>query len=219
MERRSKILVYCLIILVVQSCCWFKKCDECFEDANLWFPDQVTNVEIARSYGPTYVSGVYYPSGTIVGVTNNVYTFNEFFSVKRYMPEVGQQVTFFWNRNTPPNFTSLEEGEMITYYKTVVNQRVDNSLECVFQEVEEVKSILDVKVRTVNGEIEGTRTVEKTIFNIPSGKYGTFNFEFEFFACGNYEFDITLDPEGQLNETSIIDNNYLEVIPNFGSCD
>ena len=215
----KKVSVVILYILL-QSCCWFQDdCDTCFEDANLWFPETVTNVEITRTFQPTFIGNQFYPNGTSVGVYNNVLVYNEFFSVTKYVQGINQNVIFFWNRDTPPNFASLEEGEVVTYYKTVVNRRLDNSIECSFANVEEVKSILEVRVRTNDtGEIIGQREVEQTIFNIPSGQYGTFNYSFEFLACGNYEFDIQIDPEGQLSETSINDNNYSEVQENFGFC-
>ncbi len=215
---RSSLVVICSLLF--GSCCWIDpdSCEDCFEDANLWFPDFVYNVKITQTFIPTYVGGSFYPQGTVVFV-NQQGAFNEFFSVKKYAPAIGREAIFFWNRDVPPNFFSLEDGERITYYKTVVNTRQDNSIECVFAEVEEVKSILDVRVRSnENGEIIGTRKVEKTIFNIPSGKYGTFDFTFDFIACGNYEFDIQIDPEGQLSETSVIDNNYSEAQEDFGFC-
>lgn len=215
-----KICIIAIFMITINSCCLIdpNSCEECFEDANLWFPIYVYNVEIARSLTPTYVNGVYYPNGTVISA-GNMATYNEFFSVVKYEPFLGQNVTFFWNRNTPPGFTNLLDGEHITFYKTVVNTRQDNSIDCLFQEVEEVKSILEVRVRTNDtGEIIGTRQVERTIFNIPSGQYGTFDFTFEFISCGNYEFDIQIDPEGQLNETSITDNNYSETQQDFGFC-
>lgn len=203
------------------GCCWFDpdECKDCFEDPNLFFPNFVTNVEITRTFQPTFLGFQYFPNGVSIGVFNNTIAFNEFFSVTRFVPELNQNVIFFWNRDTPPNFTNLNSGELVTYYKSVFNTRQDNSLECIFADVEEVTSVLDVRVRANdNGEIIGTRRVEKTIFNIPSGQYATFNFEFEFIACGNYEFDIQIDPEGQLSETSVIDNNYSETQENFGFC-
>ena len=97
----------------------------------------------------------------------------------------------------------------------MVNQRLDNSIDCVFQTVEEVSSILDVKIRAQDGEEVGRRTVEKTIFNIPAGQYATFSFEFEYLICGNYEFNIEIDPSGRLSETTVKDNNFSEVKTDF----
>ncbi|MEM5565372.1 hypothetical protein WNY78_09660 [Psychroserpens sp. AS72] len=223
MERKcllNKKIGIVIFFTLLQSCCWFNDdCDECFEDANLWFPETVTNIEITRTLQPTFIGNQFYPNGTSVGVFNNVFVYNEFFSVTKYVQGINQNVIFFWNRDTPPNFSNLEDGEIVTYYKTVVNRRFDNSLECAFANVEEVKSILEVRVRTNDtGEIIGQREVEQTIFNIPSGQYGTFHYSFEFLACGNYEFDIQIDPEGQLSETSVNDNNYSEVQEDFGFC-
>ena len=73
-------------------------------------------------------------------------------------------------------------------------------------------------MRSENGDIVGERIVEETIFEIPSGGSAFFNFEFVFFQCGIYEFNIEIDPDGQLTETSIIDNNFSDVHPNFGNC-
>lgn len=218
MEFKYRILGSVFLCLLLQACCWFKECDECFEDANLWFPDQVTSIEIERTYVPTTINGQYHQFGTSIGVYNGVYAFNEFFAVTRFDSQINQNVKHFWNRDTPPSFANLEEGEIITFYKAVFNQNLENSIECSFQEVQEVSSILEVKVRTDAGDIVGTRTVEQTIFSIPSGKYGVFKFEFEFLSCGNYEFDIEIDPSGQLSETSINDNNYSEEQTNFGFC-
>lgn len=218
--KKFRVFFVFIYFFAISSCCWFNpdSCENCFEDANLWFPPVVYNVEITRTNTPTFINGQYYPFGTVIGVGSGG-AFNEFFSVVKYQPLVGQNVTYFWNRDTLPGFTNLENGEEITFYKTVVNTRQDNSIDCIFEEVEEVTSILDVRVRTNDtGEIIGTRQVEKTIFNIPSGKYGTFNFTFDFIACGNYELDIRIDPEGQLNETSVNDNNYSETQQNFGFC-
>lgn len=201
----------------LSSCCWFdtKACKECFEEANLFFPLTVSNVEITRTFQPTFVGNQFFPQGTVVGVLPNVMAFNEFFSIERVAPGTNAVVLYFWNRDTPPAFTNLQEGERITFYKTVVNQRLDNSIDCVFQTVEEVSSILDVKIRAQDGEEVGRRTVEKTIFNIPAGQYATFSFEFEYLICGNYEFNIEIDPSGRLSETTVKDNNFSEVKTDF----
>lgn len=194
LDIKSSVVVLCILL---QSCCWFQECDDCFEDANLWFPEFVTNVEITGTFQPTFIGNQYYPNDVSVIVFNDVLVFNEFFSVTKYVQGIKQNVIFFWNRDTPTNFANLEDGEMVTYYKTVVNQRLDNSLEYAFANVEEVKSILEVRVRINDtGEIIGEQQVEQTIFNIASGKYGYFNYRFEFLSCGNYEFNVQIDPNG-----------------------
>lgn len=216
-KRLGFLLFFTLFCLLISSCCWFDsdECKDCFEDANLFFPLNVSNVEITRTFQPTYVGTQFFPEGTVVGVLPNIVAFNEFFSIEREAPGTGIRILYFWNRDTPPVFTDLQEGELITFYKTVVNQRLDNSIDCVFQTAEEVKSILDVKIRAENGEEVGRRIVEQTIFNIPAGQYATFNFEFEYLRCGDYEFDIQIDPEGRLRETSVEDNNFSEVKTDF----
>ncbi len=217
--RLMKYLGIGLLFLSLQGCCWFGKCDDCFEDPNLWFPDAVTNVTLTTTFQPTFVGQTYFPAGTAVGVAPGVWATNEFFSVTRFVQGINQNVVFFWNKDTPPNFSNLEEGETIVYYKTVVNQRQDNSLDCIFETAQEVKSVLDVRVRTNDtGEIVGERKVEKTVFNIPSGQYATFSFNFEYLSCGNYEFNIAIDPDGKLSESSVNDNNYSETKTDFGFC-
>jgi len=227
MEHKSnrvkaiKVLLFLSIVILFQSCCWFDSdCNECFDDPNLFFPELITNIpEITRTTRPTFIGQQFYPQGVIVGVPNGVYVFNEFFSVTRFIPEIGQNTTFFWNRDTPPNFTNLIEGETITYYKLVANLRPDNNLECLFTEAREITSVLDVRVRANDtGEIVGERRVVQTIFEIPAGQFGIFNFEFVFIACGNYEFNIEIDPDGNLTETTTTDNNYSETQENFGFC-
>ncbi len=210
-----------LLCLSLSACCWFnpKECEDCFEEPNLWFPETVTNVEITRTSIPTWVGQVFYPAGTTVGVFQNVFVINEFFSVKRTDSATNREFIFFWNANTPPAFDRLFEGEKITFYKTVVNLKPDLANECLFTTAEEVKSVLDVKVRRGEGGTPiGQRSVEKTVLSIPAGQYATFSFEFEFLACGNYEFDIQIDPDGKLAETSINDNNFSETKTNFGFC-
>nr|WP_321411283.1 hypothetical protein [uncultured Allomuricauda sp.] len=216
-RKSYSILLFVLLSISSNSCCWFNEdaCKDCFEKANLFFPSTVSNLQITRTFQPTYIGFQFYPQGTVVGVLPNVIAFNEFFSIEREMPGTNIKVIYFWNRDTPPAFTDLQEGELITFYKTVVNRRIDNSVDCIFQTAEEVKSILDVKIKAENGEEVGRRTVEQTIFNIPAGQYATFNFEFEYLVCGNYEFNIEIDPEGRLTETSVKDNNFSEVKTNF----
>ena len=221
MESKRYIFVKCLsavfLVVLLQGCCWFKDCEECFEDPNLFFPDFVTDVRVDQTTNPTFFGPIYYPTGTILGVPPGSTTFNEFFSVTRFVEGIGS-VTYFWNRDLQTPIGTIMEGETVTYYKMVANTRTDNSLDCLLTEPRQITTVLDVKVRAENGEIIGTREVEKTILEIPSGKTGIFNFDFVFFACGQYEFDIEIDPNGQLAETTVFDNNYSEVHPNFGSC-
>ncbi|WP_435577452.1 hypothetical protein [Gilvibacter sp.] len=216
----KKTLGLLLLGVLTVSCCWFDpdECEECFEKANLFFPGTITNTLVATTAEPTFVGFEYFPTGTQVGVANGIFAFNEFFSVRRFVPEIGTEAIFFWNRDTPTPLGQILEGETVTYYKLVANLRADNSLECAFAEAREVKSVLDVRVRAEDGQIVGERTVERTVFEIPSGGTAIFNFQFVFFQCGTYEFDIVIDPEGQLSETSVVDNGFSEVHPNFGVC-
>lgn len=218
--RISQKSLLVLICICSSSCCWFnpKECEDCFEDPNLWFPETVTGIEITRTSIPTWVGQTFYQFGTTVGVLPNNVAINEFFSVTRKAPGTNQDFIYFWNANTPPIFDRLNEGEKITFYKTVVNLKPDAFDECFFTEAEQVKSILDVKIKNREDGVLGERRVERTITNIPAGQYATFSFEFEFLACGNYEFDIQIDPEGKLSETSVIDNNFSETKTNFGFC-
>lgn len=223
MGRTSKLLRSgCLGMLCfcLSGCCWFntKECEDCFEEPNLWFPNTVTNIDIVNTNIPTWVGQTFYQFGRSVGVSPNDVAINEFFSVKRKAPGTNQEFIFFWNVDNPPVFDRLFEGEIITLYKTVVNLKPDVFDECLFTTAEEVKSVLDVKIRNREDGLIGKRTVEKTLFSIPAGQHATFSFEFEFLACGNYEFDIQIDPEGKLSETSIIDNNFSETKTNFGFC-
>ena len=213
-----KILLVSVLLLSLQGCCWFQDCEECYKDPNLFFPYTVTNIEIARTTNPTFVGQQFSQVGANVVVFEGTFATNEFFSITRFIPEINANTTFFWNRDIPPAFNNLEEGEIITYYKMVQNLNQESSLECIFSKAREVTSVLDVRVRTKGGEIVGERTVTQTVLEIPSGQYGIFKFEFDFLSCGNYEFDIIIDPDGNLTETNVDDNNYTENREDFGFC-
>jgi hypothetical protein len=208
-----------LIGLILLSGCPTK---ECFENPNLWIPPTVQNITIEEfSNGPTFIGQEYFQFGTSV---NSGFSPNEFFSVTRFDPVVGIEVTFYWNSITRPPFALganapfglLEVGEVVNVYLTVVNTKVGD-LNCIFASAEEIHSILDVKVRVEDGKIVGEQLIEQTRFDIPAGQHAVFSFPIVYEGLATYSLNLSIDTSGALVETKTTDNNYTLESNNLGT--
>jgi hypothetical protein len=207
-----------LIALVVP----LSSCDEdCYEDPNLTIPPSVYNISLGKgTFNPTYIGPNFYPFGTQdVLIYGSV---NKFYSVERFDATNGNLITFFWSESTPsvfsPHlkypFSSLAEGETVTIYVAVFNNKVGRP-DCIYEEAKEVRTILKVNVRVENGVVAGTQTVEQTKYQVPAGKYAVFDFPVLYKGLGDYLLDFTFDSNGSLVETSTTDNNYSVNVGNL----
>lgn len=191
----------------------FVSCKEdCYENAKITVPARVTNLIFDKSYLPTFVGSYYYPYGTDVFVTYPQTAQNKLHKITRQSIG-GGLVNYYWNDELPPAFGNVLIGEKITTFFVVFNYEPDQikSIKCQFSSVKEIKSILEVKVRTDStGTITGQRTIEQTLYDIPAGQYKVYQFPITYNICGEYDFNLNIDPNGDLTNTNIVDKNYTQ---------
>ncbi len=193
------------IILFSGSCCD----KDCFEDPNLVAPPYVTGLFKLYTPDPIYIGQVFYPYGQEIRVYNAI---NRFFSVQR--PDVnGNIITYYWNDQTPPPFSHLDEDEEVTMYVVIFNNKVGN-FDCIFEEAQIIESELRVRYRVENQQVVGVQKVIETQYKVPAGNYAIFEFPFLYRGDGNYDLNITFSSEG-LSEIDTTDNNYSVSLSNL----
>ncbi len=217
-------LWWLFLIIVLGSCC-----EDCFNDPNLQIPpvlqgtvDAVGNpiILVPNKGVDTWVDGRFFQGGVTYFLVPNLQYPNVYFSVERTIES--RRTLFIWNRlNTPQFFFDqneenrfLTEGEVITVYVGVINNKLTFNTNCINVDVQEIESVLDYRFVAQEGQKTGERTITKKETQVSAGTGRIFTYELVFEGPGDYSLDISIDG-GNLVEIDTTDNNYTEARLDF----
>lgn len=204
----TMLLVIFLSILINTGCD-----GKCMKSADLTMPEFINgSIKVADEFNYTVVSGVDYPLGTSVIITN---TINEFYSVVRKNPFTNMPIVFYWNINSPPPFfvgapppnNPLQIGETVYIHKCVFNNKFDP--DCFFQKASESKTQMTVVVKVENGVVVDSQTQQETTPELAPGEYKVLNFPVKVNALGMYEIQFNVNADHSVPESDTTNNIYV----------
>lgn len=207
--------VYGALLLIFVLAFSSESCEgDCYEDPNLVIPQYVQNIVlIFGNPGPTYIGSAFFPYGTNVNVYNSV---NLFYSVRRFDPALGMTVTFFWSESVDPIFfegrpypySPLEEGEDVTIYTAVFNNKLPTRADCAYSQAKEIETELKPIMKYEDGKAETVGTLKDKQYNVAAGNYAVFDFPIRYEGPIIYSLGFSFGSNGTLVESSTDDNTF-----------